>query len=88
MIRFNQLIVEESHHCGSIVLGQDLEMGALVRFPVERVSQTAALRVNDNASDTSAKILFFSGVRYSLMTDNPSVEKVRRTSKSMNETLR
>ena len=63
-------------------------MGVTVRFPVERVSRTTVLRPDDDKLDGGAKILFFSGVRYSSMGELSPGEKLRRTSKTMRKKLR
>lgn len=88
MIRFNQRVANESRHCGSNVDRQDVEMGVMVRFPVERVSRTSVLRPDEDKLDGGAKILFFSGVRYSSMSDLSAGAKFQRTSKAMRNKLR
>lgn len=54
-------------------------MNEVLRFPVERISKPAK-RPAKQAGE--AQILFFSGVRYSQMADNPVGTKVRKPKKN------
>lgn len=55
------------------------EMDQLLRFPVERVSKPQKRISGESRQQRTAEILFFSGVRYSKMTDADMAFKPVRT---------
>jgi len=63
-------------------------MEVLIKFPLERVSRNIKPHAGKRKSTASAKILFFSGVRYSAMLDPSPAMGTRRNSSSTHKRRR